>query len=174
MEKLFDDTSFIVNKRPLEITEQQRESMFITLANQVIKYNYSNDDVETIAYDLSQLSKHDDGFERAKDLEQDGIGDYTFNGDLVNWLDQMDCEERSILTENVKLWVKAHNPLPKFEIGDELIINSRLNSEMPTGLVIYITNFRMEEALYTVSANKEQQGGYLIPFEYVEGKCSKQ
>jgi len=173
MEKLFDDTSFIVDKRPLEITEQQRESMFITLANQVIEYNYSNDDVETIAYDLAQLSKYDTGFDRAKDLEDNGNGDYTFDGEFISWLDNMDYEERSILSKNVKLWVSVYNPQPKFEIGDELIINSRLNSKMPVGLVIYITSFLMEEALYTVSANKDEQGGYMIPFEYVEDKCRK-
>ena len=30
----------------------------------------------------------------------------------------------------------------------------------------------MEKAYYTISANKEQQGGYVIAFEEVENNCT--
>lgn len=109
MEKLFDETVGIVNIRPTQITKQQREELFLKLADEVMKYEYcKNGDRETIAYDLGKLSPNDSGFEKAKQLEYYSFLTYTFEGDFIDFLDGIDSEIRCVLKENVKLWVKAY------------------------------------------------------------------
>lgn len=78
MEKLFDDTLFVQKERPTKITKQQEEKMWLDLARECIKNQYSNDDEETISKDLKKLSSHDSGFEKAKDLEDNGRAYYEF------------------------------------------------------------------------------------------------
>lgn len=171
--KLFDDSLLIQKERPTKITEQQEEKMFLDLAKECIKYQYSTDDEETISEDLRELSTRDSGFEKAKDLEDSGNASYEFNGDFIDWLDGIDYRRSGILRENVKLWVKAHNPQPKFEKGIKLQINEPLSytKELRKDCVVFVTGINMEQAYYTISADKEKQGGYVLDFEKVEDYC---
>ncbi len=173
MEKLFDDTLFVSKERPTKITKQQEEKMYLDLANECIKQQYSSSDEETIAEDLKELSVNDSGFEKAKDLEDNGNGSYEFDGDFIDWLDGMDYKRSNILKENVKLWVKAHNPQPKLEKGTKLKIVEALgySKELLKDCVVFVTGINMEQAYYTISENKEKQGGYVIEFEKVEENC---
>lgn len=173
MEKLFDDNLLIQKERPTQITKQQEEKMFVDLAKEVIKYQYSSDDEETIAEDLKELSQRDNGFEKAKDLESDGNASYTFDGDFIDWLDGMDYSRDEILKENVKLWVKAHNPQPKLEKGIKLKIVESLSysKDLRKDNIVYVTGINMEQAYYTISDDKEKNGGYVLAFEKVELNC---
>ena len=173
MEKLFDDTLLIQKERPTKITKQQEEKMFIDLAKECIKYQYSSDDEETIAEDLKELSTNDSGFEKAKDLEDNGNASYEIDGDFIDWLDWTDHKRSEILTENVKLWVKAHNPQPKLENGTKLKIVESLSysKDLRKDCVAYVTGINMEQAYYTISDDKEKQGGYVLAFEKVESNC---
>jgi hypothetical protein len=173
MEKLFDDTLFVQKERPTQVTKQQEEKMFIELAKEVIENQYSDDDEETIAEDLKELSRNDNGFEKAKDLESDGNASYEFDGDFIDWLDGMDYKRSEILTENVKLWVKAHNPQPRLEKGTKLKIVESLSysKDLRKDCVVYVTGINMEQAYYTISDDKEKQGGYVLAFEKVESNC---
>jgi len=174
MDKLFDDTLFIQKERPTKITKQQEEKMFINLAKEVIKNKYSFDGEETISEDLKGLSLHDNGFEKAKNLESDGNASYTFDGEFIDWLDGMDYSRESILKENVKLWVKSHNPQPKIEKGTKLIINESLNfflKDLRKDCIVYVTGVNMEQAYYTISADKDNKGGCILAFEKVEFNC---
>jgi len=173
MEKLFDDTLFVQKERPTKITEQQEEKMYLDLAKECIKHQYSSDDEETIAEDLKELSTNDSGFEKAKDLEDNGNASYEFDGDFIDWLDGMDYKRSDILKENVKLWVKAHNPQPKLEKGTKLKIVESLSysKDLRKDCVVYVTGINMEQAYYTISDDKEKQGGYVLAFEKVESNC---
>ena len=173
MEKLFDDTLFVQKERPIKITKQQENKMFIDLAKECIKNQYSSDDEETISEDLSNLSINDNGFEKAKALDDNANASYSFDGDFIDWLEGMDFKRDEILTENVKLWVKAHNPQPKLEKGTKLKITGHLSyqKDLRTECIVYITGINMERAYYTISDNKEKQGGYMVAFEKVESNC---
>jgi len=172
MEKLFDDTLFIQKERPTQITKQQEEKMWLDLAKECIKNQYSDGDEETIAEDLKELSIHDSGFEKAKDLEQNGNADYEFEGDFIDWLDGIDWKRGAILRENTKLWVKAHNPQPKFQLGQKLIIEKELNREKHVGDIVYINGVNTEDAYYLVDKDKNRKGGTVIVFEKIEENCS--
>jgi hypothetical protein len=172
MEKLFDDTLLIQNERPTKITKQQEEQMFIDLAEEVIKNQYTDeDDVDTIVEDLKQLSLSDSGFEKAKDLDSNGSASYSFDGDFIDWLDNMDYKKRQILNDNIKLWVKAHNPTPKFEKGQRLIVDSFLNHEKTKGTIVFITGLDIDRATYHVDTDPNRNGGTVIPYERVEKCC---
>lgn len=173
MEKLFDDTLLIQKERPMQITKQQEEKMFVDLAKECIKQQYSSDDEETIAEDLKELSINDSGFEKAKDLEDNGNADYEFSGDFIDWLDNIDSNRCAVLEENVKLWVKAHNPQPKFEKGNKLLINESLSciTSLRKNCIVYVTTINMERAYYCISEDKDMQGGYRFAFEKVEANC---
>jgi hypothetical protein len=173
MEKLFDDALFIQKERPNKITEQQEQKMFLDLAKECIENQYSSDDEETIAEDLKELSVNDNGFEKAKDLQDNGDASYKFDGDFIDWLDGMDYKKIEILRENVKLWVKAHNPQPKLKKGTKLKIVESLSysKDLIKDCLVYVTGINMEQAYYTISHDKEKQGGYVLDFEKVESKC---
>jgi len=173
MEKLFDDTLFVQKERPTKITDQQEEKMYLDLAKECIKYQYSSDDEETIAEDLKELSINDSGFEKAKDLEDNGNASYEFDGDFIDWLDGIDYKRSDILKENVKLWVKAHNPQPKLEKCTKLKIVESLSysKDLRKDCVVYVTGINIEQAYYTISDDKEKQGGYVLAFEKVESNC---
>jgi hypothetical protein len=173
MEKLFDDTLLIQKERPTQITKQQEEKMFVDLAKECIKYQYSSDDEEAVAEDLKKLSRNDNGFEKAKDLDDNGNASYEFDGDFIYWLGGMDYKRSDILKENVKLWVKAHNPQPKLEKGTKLNIVESLSYSkyLRKDCVVYVTGINMEQAYYTISDDKEKQGGYVFAFEKVESNC---
>lgn len=111
MEKLFDDAPFVQKERPTKLTEEQKEKMYLDLAAEIIKNQWAKGGLEEcIAEDLSKLSINDSGFEKAKDLEDHSFVDYEFCGDFIDFLDDMFLKIRTLIEENVKLWVKAHNP----------------------------------------------------------------
>jgi len=171
MEKLFDDTLFIQKERPTKITSQQEEKMYLYLAEECIEQQFSSYDKKTISEDLKKLSVCDSGYEKAKDLERNGNASYEIDGEFIDWLDWIDHKRSEILSENVKLWVKTHNPQKKFEKGTKLKIITTLNREKLSGEIIYITGFRENEACYLVDKDKNRQGGTVIPYEKIETNC---
>lgn len=171
MEKLFDDTLFVQKERPTKITKQQEEKMYLDLSKDCIEQQFSSDDEETIVEDLKELSFCDSGYEKAKDLERNEKASYEIDGDFIDWLDCIDHRRSEILSENVKLWVKAHNPQRKFEKGTKLKIVSTLNREKLAGEIVYITGFREDEDNYLVDKDQNRQGGTVISYEKVESNC---
>ena len=173
MNKLFDDRLLVQKERPTKITEQQEEKMFSDLAKEVIEYQYSSDDEETIAEDLKELSINDSGFEKAKYLDEKSFCGYTFEGDFIDWLDNMEYKRRSILTENIKLWVEAHNILPLYKIGTELVIKNSISHDkaLQKESIIFINGYNEKEAKYHVSSKKEDTRNFIIEYERVELNC---
>jgi len=120
---------------------------------------------------LKELSFCDSGYEKAKYLERNGSASYEIDGEFIDWLDWIDHKRSEILSENVKLWVKAHNPQRKFEKGTKLKIISTLNRKKLAGEFVYITGFREDEANYLVDKDQNRQGGTVISYEKVEYNC---
>jgi len=171
MEKLFDDTLFIQKERPTTITSQQEEKMYIDLAKECIKNQFSSDNEETIIEDLKELSIDDSGFGKAKDLESNGRACYEFDGEFIDWLDFIDYKRSEILEDNVKLWVEAHKPQPKFEKGEHLKVVNFLSRNLKINDIIYIIGFREKTAEYLVNSNPESSNGIILSYERVEKNC---
>jgi hypothetical protein len=173
MNKLFDDRLLVQKERPNKITKQQEEQMFVDLSKEIIENQYSSDDEETIAEDLADLSIYDNGFEKAKYLDDRGSADYTFEGDFIDWLDNMEYKRRSILTENIKLWVEAHNILPIHKVGTELLITNDISHDktLRKECIIFINGYNEKEATYKVSNKKEDTRNFIIEYERVESNC---
>lgn len=172
MEKLFEETVGVTDIRPTEITKQQREELFLKLADEVIKYQYcKNGDRETIAYDLGKLTPNDSGFEKAKQLEDDSFLTYTFEGNFIEFLDIIDSQIYLILEENVKLWAKANDIKPKLAKGQKLLVLERLNWEQTADKIVFINGIRQLTATYVVDTDPNKKVGTIIPFETVESNC---
>lgn len=173
MEKLFDDSLLFQKERPKKITKKQEEEFYIDLAKECIEEGFSSDDEETIAEDFEGLYDSDSGFEKAKHLEERGCADYVYSGDFISFLENIVFKRDEILEENVKLWVKAHNPRPKIEIVSELMIKSSLGftKELKEGGIIFVIRYNIEQANYIVHPNPKHNGGYVIPFEKIESNC---
>jgi hypothetical protein len=170
-EKLFDDTEFVQENRPKKITEQQELAFYQEKAEECIELNYTSNDVESVIEDLKSLRYGEDGFQKAKQLNHEGICDYEFSGDFIDWLGWLDSDKHDILRENVKLWVEAKKPQRKFEKGDKLTVIEPFSRLYKKGDIIFITGVRETEAIYTVDALKERQGGYLFEYEEIESHC---
>jgi hypothetical protein len=170
-EKLFDDTMFVQKERPTGITSKQEEDLFVKLANEIIDDNYSNSDVDRIVCDLKELSLNDTGFEMAKHLEDYGQAEYRIDGSFIDWLDDYGWEWRDLARQNVRLWVKAHEPKNKFEKGVKLILTKDLNWTQRKGDVVYLNGIQEAEANYLVDKDPARSGGTVIAYEKLESCC---
>lgn len=175
METLFNDSETFMKKRPTEITKQQEIELYNFLANEIIENGWCNHDVEDIILDLKKLSIYFyEGYELAKQLEGYGMEcDYLIDSAFINWLDDIYMYHNEILQENVKKWVKANNPMPKFNEGDKIIINERISKSKKAGMTFYITGIRQETASYVLCENKNGNVGSIFPYEKIEECCKK-
>lgn len=173
-EQLFPDSELIQNKRPIKITEKQEWDFYEAIAKEIIKGNWSNSDLEDIIADVSQINKNDSGYEIAKELEgYRKEATYDIDTQFIEFLDDFGYRKDKILEANVKLWVKAHDPQPKFLVGTELIINKQLyRGEYEAGKIIYITGYAKNRALYMFHSDKNHNGGVILPYELIESHCS--
>lgn len=172
-EKLFDDTLFVKNERPTDITRQQEEQMFIDMAKEIIDSGFSDSELEDVIEDLKVLSLHGTGFDIAKDLEGCGNAEYDFDGEFIDWLDNAPFIRHGILIENVRLWVRAHNPEPKLKVGDALKVIEPLNRIrfLAKDQVIHISKIDELLACYYVSTDIAEKKVFSVPFEIVEANC---
>lgn len=172
MEKLFTDAETFQKERPTKITAKQAHDFNMRIAQEIIDEGWSKSDIEDIAEDVSGISTHDSGYEIAKDLENYKKGYYDIDTAFIEFLDDFSWKKREVLEENVKAWVLAHNPKPKFEKGQKLIVNSSLNSEKKKGAIVFVTGFSEKTACYLIDENQERAGGTVIAYERVESSCS--
>lgn len=173
MQTLFNDAETFQKERPKELTEKQKADFYIARAKDLKKQGYSSSDIEDIAKDLENLWPfRDNGFEMAKEL--DGYSSnarYDIDTAFCEWLDSLEWDYREIQTHNVKNWVKAHNPQPKFEKGTKLLIIEDLCYKMDKGLEVFVNGGRPEEAVYWISADPNEYGGTVLAYERVEKCC---
>jgi hypothetical protein len=172
MDKLFNDSELFQKERPTKITEQQEQACYKKMADEIIKGGWSDSDVEDIVKDLAEIWEYDSGYEIAKKLESYGNeASYTINTDFIYYLDDFGYNKREILTKNVEDWVKAHNPQPKFQKGQKLIVTTMLNHEKQEGAIVYITGFSEKTACYLIDKDENRKGGTVIAYEKVEANC---
>lgn len=172
MEKLFKDSEVMVNERPTKITEQQEKDYLNEVAEEIISNGWSDSDIEKIVYDLSDICYNDSGYEIAKKLEgYNSKASYKITTPFIEFLDDFENNKSDILRENVKAWVKAFNPKPKFKEGEKLAVDKPLYAHKDIGDVVYVTGINYEEANYYIHSDPKRNGGYVLPFEKVESNC---
>lgn len=171
MSKLFTDSEVFMTKRPTKITQQQEADFSKSVAQEIIKNGWSEEDVEDVAKDISNLDFSDNGYEMAKSLEFDSFASYEIDVQFVEFLDSLPHKKSAIHNKNVFDWVQAHNPQPKFQKGQKLVVETALNYERLSGSVIFVTGFSERSACYLIDSNAERQGGTVIPYEKVESHC---
>lgn len=173
-QKLFSDTEVFQKERPTKPTAQQLADFYSEMAKEIIAEGFSQSDEEDIIQDLKDLYPfHDNGFELAKKLDEwKANASYNIDGRFCEWLEGFSSEYDKIKRDNVKAWVKAHNPQPKFNKGTKLIINDSISYSLKKGGIVYITGGRPEEAIYWLNESPNNYGGYNVAYEVVESKCS--
>jgi formate dehydrogenase maturation protein FdhE len=174
METLFNESEIFQKKRPSKLTGKQERDFYLEMAKEVIENNWSSDDEDTIATDLSDLSLSDNGYEMAKDLESyTGIAEYSIDVDFCKWLDNLFHEYKERMQLNVKEWVKSHKITPKYSIGDQLKVLSKLNRVINVNDIIFVAGIHDKEAEYVVNFDINHKGGTIIDFELIESNCIK-
>lgn len=172
MDKLFSDSETFTKVRPTKITEQQEQDFFKSFAQQIIDNNWSDSDLDDVIEDVSTISSNDNGYEIAKHLEDSyRKASYEIDVDFVEFLDSFGHEKSSILEKNIKEWVEAHNPQPKFKKGQKLVVQEDLNYFKKKGAIVYVTGFQEKYANYLIDENIYKNGGTIIPYEKIENNC---
>lgn len=167
--RLLDDSQVYQKDRPNTITEEQLDNFYKENAKFIIKNEWSDDDEEFIIKALKRIAPfNDNGYELAKDLERDNIAYFDIDVDFISWLDDLNYNYNNIKRQNVKDWVKAHNPKPKFEIGTELNFKSKLYYKHDISKSLYVTGYDSSEAKYILHKDPNHQGGTLVEYEEVE------
>lgn len=169
---LFSDSEVFTKTRPTKITEKQKQEYYKKVAQEIIDERWSKSDIEDIMTDLSDIFRTDSGYEIAKSLE-DGCAQYNINTPFIEFLDSFDYNMRSIDDENVKLWVKAHNIVPLFDKGQELIVTEEIFRYFKREDIVYVNGINMELARYYVDKDKNRNGGYVLDCETIETHCQK-
>jgi len=176
MEKLFSDSEVMLNERLTKITEQQEKEYLEEVAQEIIDNNWSNSPIEKIIKDLSNISwTLNSGYKIAKELEgYSSKARYNIKTDFIEFLDDFNSNKDDIVRENVKDWVQAFNPKPKFKTGQKLIVETPLfrgHNQGKKGDVVYVTGKNEKEANYYIHENKDHNGGYVLAYEKVENNC---
>lgn len=176
MEKLFSDSEVMLNERPTKITKQQEEEYLEEVAQEIIDNNWSNYPVEKIIQDLGNISwTLRSGYEIAKELEgYNSKASYNIDTSFIEFLDDFHYNKESIVRENIRDWVKAHKPQPKFKTGQKLIIETQLfrgHNQGNEGDIVYVTGKDEKEANYYIHENEGHNGGYVLAYEKVENNC---
>jgi len=175
MEKLFPNSEVMLNERPTKITEQQEKDYLQEVAEEIIANGWSSDSVEDIMSDFEDIYNEYSGYEIAKKLESyNSSASYKIDTPFIEFLDCFESDKSDILRQNIKDWVKAFNPQPKFEVGQKLIIETQIfrgHNQGKVGSIVYITGKNEKEANYYIHEDKDHNGGYVIPYEKVESNC---
>lgn len=173
MYTLFPDSEVFQKERPTKITNAQKIAFYKKLAKEIRKSKWSSSPEDDIVEDLESLYPFNgNGYELAKKLENYGKkAVYSIDTDLCEWLECIDSEYREIIKSNVKQWVKAHNPQPKFKIGSLLLITEKINFQLPVGKNVYITGINDKEAYYLINEEFKKNNGICIDFEKAERCC---
>lgn len=173
MEKLFSDKETYTKERPTKITAEQENKFYKEIAEEIIKYKWSDSDVEDIMEDISKITLRDNGYEIAKSLEGSyNKAEYEFDVEFCEFLENIGWKKDTILRNNVKDWVKANNPQPKFKDGQKLIIDIDLNYHKKKGAIVYVNGHSEAEAYYLIDENPEKNGGTVIVYEKAEKNCT--
>jgi hypothetical protein len=171
MNQLFSDSETFQKERPTKPSEVQKVKFYNDMAQEVIDNGWSSDSVSDIANDLEELYPfYGNGYDLAKNLEKGyrNQASYDIDPSFCEWLDNLDYEYRRLVEENVRTWVKAHNPQPKYKVGESVVLSKNLNREMNAGQTFYITGLQPEEANYLVWKDKKHNGGCVIAYERLE------
>lgn len=168
---LFPDSETFIKERPKGLTQQQKDELLRGIAEEAVKYNYVDDDLDAIIEDLEEFYPFDgDAFDMAVDLRDRG---YEADSAFVEWLESLSMDYRKALDNNVRMWVAAHDVKPKFRVGDQLGVHERLNYKIPSGDVVFVNGVQEDLGRYLIHQERKNGAGYVIDFEVVEKNCEQ-
>ncbi len=172
-ETLFNDSEVFSTERPKIITDKQKEEFLHEIAADIIKDGYSKSDKSYIIEDLRRINFNDSGFDIAKEIE-DGNAYYNIDSTFIEFLEGLSWRRKKLLENNIKIWVKAHNPIPKFALGDKLTVDKHLCHGFKTGQEVYVNGIYLDRAIYLIDEDPNKKGGTVLEYERVEDSCSLQ
>lgn len=173
MSTLFPDSETFTKHRPTRATDEQLKAFYREYAEEIIENGWADDYLEAVVYDVSNLSSFDSGYELAKRLESLSCrGNYHIKTEFIEFLDDFTWRKRGLVEANVKTWVKAHNPKPKFQKGQALKPENSTNRSLPNNKTVYVTGFSEDRACYLIHEDKDMQGGIVLAYEEVEACCT--
>jgi len=172
MEALFQDSEVFVRERPAQPTEKQLAEFYKKTAQEIIDSGWSSSKILRIIFDLEDLAPFfDSGYELAKKLEGlTSIGSYKIDMEFLDFLDNLHSDYRELLSENIKQWVKAIQPMPQWAVGDKIKLTYPIfrTPDYSEGQEFFITGIDDKEARYVVDKDKDMRGGTMIAFEKLE------
>jgi hypothetical protein len=170
---LFNDSEVFQKDRPTAPTELQLQEFYSEKAKEIIRKQFSDSDEEDIIADLKDLYPfRDNGFEMAKELET-GEANYDIDTSFCDYLDDLSNDFLILHKQNIKDWIKAHNPQPNFKKGDKLQIIETISWPLKKDTTWYVNAVREETATYTIDENLKAGCGYVVNYEKVEKCCIK-
>ncbi len=170
---LFKDSEVYQKERPTKATQAQIDKFYIDTAKEIIKEGYSEQNEDDIIEDLKKLYPfRGNGYELAKELEREYRSGYEFDVPFCEYLDTLSDSYHGIIEQNVKDWVKAHQPVATFEKGAKLMINETLNYSAKKGSIVYVTGKSDDRASYYINEDKDGNGGWVYAYELIEKQCS--
>lgn len=168
MKKLFKDSETFQKERPLRITGKQELDVYKEVADEIIKCSLSTNSKKQIVKDLAEnYISNSDSIETANQLRENCSG-YTFNSSLLEMIELIDVIISEKKDKNVKQWVKAHSIKPKYKIGDSFKLKKPVCYGYSNIDIVFITGIYKDRACYTISLDKNQNGGTLVAYERLE------
>jgi uncharacterized protein YfkK (UPF0435 family) len=167
--KMFNDSEMFQKQRPTGLTDSQNLTFFTDMAKEVRKNNWSSNEVQDIAKDLSELNLNQNGFELGKDLDEGFNYKASYNIDVLflEFLENIQLERMMIVNDNVKNWVKAHDIKPKLEKGFDFNANEKIGRFKDSRL--YISDIYPDTAQYVVKIKDgDKKRGFLFDYEKIE------
>jgi len=174
MERLFSDSEVFKKERPNSITNEQKQRLISSIADDILSNDYSKSDRDEIEDDMEGIFPFNEtGFELAKELDSySANADYDFTSDFIEFLEHLSFKVDDAKEENVKLWVKAHDIKPKLEDKSKLRVKeSIIGTRFREGDEIFINYHYPETAVYVVDKDPDRKGGTLIAYEKIELYC---
>ena len=158
-------------KRPIGITDEQKKEILTEVAENIIEWDISNDNIETIIEDLEgMLDSNDTGFEMAKKIDEsfNYSGSYEMNSTFVELLESIDSLKRDKQCINIQKWVKENNIKPKHKKGDKFTLKASAFFRYSVGDVVYINSLKEDTANYVIDKDPNRKGGRIVKYEEFE------
>lgn len=174
-EKLFSEREILLNKRPRDLSNEQKEEFFKSIAEEIIANKWSSSPLENIMEDFQDLDLNQDGYDIAKELDRTfGLSAYydidTF---FVEYLDSLYGQKYDIIRKNLLLWEKTFNIQPLFKDGQKLIIEKSIGggTELKEGDIIFVKKDDYSPTCYSVSKEEDSNHDWIIEYERIESSC---
>lgn len=151
---LFEDSELFDKERPKTMTVIQSIKMYRDIAEDIMRNGWSKpwSLMEDIISDLEDISLHESGFEIAKELEATRNANYDFTPQFIEYLDGVGFKEISIIDQNIRNWVSAHDIKPKLKVCDTFTLKKTVkpHSKLIKGSMWIVHRIDDDVAIYVL------------------------